>query len=330
MSGERGNETGHGESPVADAASGRAADVAAAGGPDSVNPAAANDVGRCGRSGSGRTSMQCGALRRFRGLWKTSSTRPNYGQRPLEYDTRPGGSIQQAVPQYAAVNGSLGRMPHDRNRSEKTKTNPPQIPCWRRRYRRRHDRHAAGLARADRDPEDAGLVGRQGRLQRDGARLRQARQRHGRRPAQDRLSGRRRGRASVPGARRRAWRPDRRRPYRDRLLVRQAQGRLAVRHRPGVRLQRQRGSRLDPQRRRPGAVRRAPDPDHEGQHQELLRHADADPAARLVQEADHQRRRPQGPEVPHRRPRGRPVPGDGRSRWRSFRAAKSCRPWSAA
>ena len=32
--------------------------------------------------------------------------------------------------------------------------------------------------------------------------------------------------------------------------------------------------------------RRAADPDHEGQHQELLRHADADPAARLVQEAD--------------------------------------------
>ena len=39
------------------------------------------------------------------------------------------------------------------------------------------------------------------------------------------------------------------------------------------------------------AVRGAPDPDHEGQHQELLRHADADPAARLVQEADQQRRR---------------------------------------
>ena len=41
-------------------------------------------------------------------------------------------------------------------------------------------------------------------------------------------------------------------------------------------------------------------------------------------------RRPQGPEVPHRRSRRRPVPGDGRSRSRSFRAAKSCRPWSAA
>ena len=156
--------------------------------------------------------------------------------------------------------------------------------------RRRDGRDAAGVARADRDPEDAGLVARQGRLQRDGAGLRRARQRDGRRPAQDRLSARRRGGASVPGARRRAWRPDRRGPHRARLLVRQAQGGLAVRHRPGVRLQRQRRPRLDPQRRRQGAVRRAPDPDHEGQHQELLRDADADPAARLVQEADHRRR----------------------------------------
>ena len=49
----------------------------------------------------------------------------------------------------------------------------------------------------------------------------------------------------VPGVRRRAWRPDRRRAHGDRLLVRQAQGSLAVRHRPGVRLQRQRRSRLD-------------------------------------------------------------------------------------
>ena len=157
-----------------------------------------------------------------------------------------------------------------------------------------------------------------------------ARQRHGGRPAQDRPAAWRRRGASVPGVRRRQWRPDRRRPYGDRVLVRQAQGRLAVRHRPGVRLQRQRGSRLDPLRRRQGAVRRAPDPDHEGQHQELLRHADADPAARLVQEAGDQGRGHEGPEVPHRRSRGRPDAGHGRSRSRSFRAAKSCRPWSAA
>ncbi len=39
--------------------------------------------------------------------------------------------------------------------------------------------------------------------------------------------------------RRRAWRPDRRGAHRDGLLVRQAQGRVAVRHRSGVRLQRQ-------------------------------------------------------------------------------------------
>ncbi len=120
------------------------------------------------------------------------------------------------------------------------------------------------------------------------------------------------------------------RAYRDRLLVRQAQGRLAVRHRPGVRLQRQRGSRLDPQRRRQGAVRGTPDPDHEAQRQELLRHADADPAARLVQEAGHERQptsRASSTAPSVLRPTcSRPwVP-----RSRSFRAAKSCRPWSAA
>ena len=44
----------------------------------------------------------------------------------------------------------------------------------------------------------------------------------------------------------------------------------------------------------------------------LLRDADADPAAGLVQEADHAGLGAEGPEVPHRRPGGRPVPGDGR------------------
>ena len=40
--------------------------------------------------------------------------------------------------------------------------------------------------------------------------------------------------------------------------------------------------------------------------------ADADPAARLVQEAGHQARGLQGPQVPHRRPRDRHVHRDGR------------------
>ncbi len=40
--------------------------------------------------------------------------------------------------------------------------------------------------------------------------------------------------------------------------------------------------------------------------------------------------RSEGPEVPHGGPRGRPVPGDGCVASRSFRAAKSCRRWSAA
>ena len=78
------------------------------------------------------------------------------------------------------------------------------------------------------------------------------------------------------------------------------------------------------------ALRGAADPDHEGQCHKLLRHADADPAARLVQEAGEERGRPEGSQVSYRRPGRRPVPGDGSSRSRSCRAARSCRPWSVA
>jgi hypothetical protein len=57
---------------------------------------------------------------------------------------------------------------------------------------------------------------------------------------------------------------------------------------------------------------------------------DADAAARLVQEADHQARRFQGPEIPHRRHLDRRVQGDGRGGQHRCRAAKSCRRWTAA
>ncbi len=46
-------------------------------------------------------------------------------------------------------------------------------------------------------------------------------------------------------------------------------------------------------------------------------------------EADPVRRRSQGHEVPHRRSRCRPLVRKWECRWRSCRAAKSCRPWNA-
>ena len=71
------------------------------------------------------------------------------------------------------------------------------------------------------------------------------------------------------------------------------------------------GHGLDPQGRRAGALRRADPAGPGAQRRRLLRPADADPAARLVQERAQGRRRPQGPEVPHSRPRRRRHAGDG-------------------
>ena len=90
------------------------------------------------------------------------------------------------------------------------------------------------------------------------------------------------------GQRRRA----RRRPSRHRLLVRQEQGGLPVRHQPGLGLERAPGDGLDPSGRRPGALRRADPAGAGARHRRLLRLADADPAARLVQE-----RRPRAPTI---------------------------------
>ena len=80
---------------------------------------------------------------------------------------------------------------------------------------------------------------------------------------------------------------------------------------PDQRLRRAADAGLDLPRRRPGALQRTAGED-QPRRGRLLRHADADPAAGLVQEADHERVRTEGPQVPHRRPGRRPVPGNGR------------------
>ena len=72
-----------------------------------------------------------------------------------------------------------------------------------------------------------------------------------------------------------------------RLLVRQAQGVLAVRHPAVVRLGRARHARLVLLRRRRGALQRARQRHPQAQHRRLPLLPDADPAARLVQEAGH-------------------------------------------
>ena len=58
--------------------------------------------------------------------------------------------------------------------------------------------------------------------------------------------------------------------------------------------------------------------------------ADADAAARLVQEADHQARRFQGPQVPHRRHLDRRVHRHGRRGQRAARRRNRRRRWTAA
>ena len=189
----------------------------------------------------------------------------------------------------------------------------PKVPEGRRRRRRRRHHSACRaqhLARPDRHLEDAGRLGPDRHLQRHGDAVRRPRQQDGRRPAADRVPGRRRGREAVQRDGRGPRRHPRRRPSRHRVLVRQEQDRLAVRHRPLLGLERRRGPRLDPPRRRPGAVQRdARDP--RAERGRLLRDADADPAARLVQGQDRRAGGPGRPEVPHGRARGRPVPEDG-------------------
>ena len=84
------------------------------------------------------------------------------------------------------------------------------------------------------------------------------------------------------------------------LSLRQAERARAVGLGAGVRHGRQHAARVAPVRRRQGAAAKALRVDRRQRGLVPLR-ADADAAARLVQEADHQERRFQGPQVPHGR-----------------------------
>src|SRR6185295_15079172 len=88
------------------------------------------------------------------------------------------------------------------------------------------------------------------------------------------------------------------RPHRTGVLVRQVEGRIALRLGPDQRLQRAADPRLDLQRRRPPAVSRAA-AEARAERSRILRLPDADSAARLVQEAGEIRRRHEGLEVPY-------------------------------
>ena len=103
----------------------------------------------------------------------------------------------------------------------------------------------------------------------------------------------------------------RRRPRRARLPLRQAERAGAVGLGPGVRHGRQHAAGLAPLRRRQGAAATSSTLDRRQRRVVPVR-SDADAAARLVQEADHQGRGLQGPQVPHRRHLDRPVHGHGR------------------
>ena len=157
-----------------------------------------------------------------------------------------------------------------------------------------------------------GAVGRQGHLQRDGRGVRQARQRDGGRPPAHRLPGRRRGGEAVRGDGRDQQGRARRQPRRAGVLVRQEQGRLAVRLGPDQRLRRAPDAGLDLSRRRPGALQRAA-----RRRSTSTWSASSRCRCRPSRSAGSRSRSPgrrgaEGPQVPHRRPGGRPVPGDGR------------------
>ena len=105
--------------------------------------------------------------------------------------------------------------------------------------------------------QDAGRLGREGHLQRDGPGVRQARQRDGGRPAAHRLPRRRRGGEALRGDGRDEQGRARRRPQRAGVLVRQVEGGVAVRLGPDQRHGRAPDAGLDLSRRRPGDVQRA-------------------------------------------------------------------------
>ena len=161
-------------------------------------------------------------------------------------------------------------------------------------------------------------VAGQGHLPRVRQRLRQEGQRHDRRRPQDRGAAGRRGGAGLRPARRGVEGHARRRPRRARVPLRQADGAGALGLGPGLRHGRQHAAVLAQVRRRQAAPRQALRVDQRQRRVVPLR-PDADPAARLVQEAGHQARRLQGAEVPHGRHLDRRVHGPGRRRERAAR-----------
>ena len=167
----------------------------------------------------------------------------------------------------------------------------------------------AVLAQSPHGGQDAVVLVELGHLPRDGAAVRRPGERDVRRPAAGRPAAGGRGGRRLPDPGRGGGRRARRRPPRHRLLVRQDQGGVAVRHRAGVRRRRGAGARLDPVRRRQGPLPRAGAGPARAADRRLLRAADADAAARLVREPAGGGRGHAGAEVPHGRPVGGREPG---------------------
>ena len=195
----------------------------------------------------------------------------------------------------------------------------------RRNARLPDDRQGAG---PDQHALAEHLAG-EGHLPRVRQRLRQEGQRHDRRRPAHRGAAGRRGGAGLRPARRGVEGHARRRPRRAGVPLRQAERARAVGLGPGLRHGRATAAVLAQVRRRQGTADQALRLDRRQRGLVPVR-PDADAAARLVQEADHQGRGLQGPQVPHGGHLDRRV----HRRWarRSTRcpAARSCRRWTAA
>ena len=171
-----------------------------------------------------------------------------------------------------------------KNKQDTTATRRKFLGRSRRRRRGDH-RHAAGLARADRHPEDAERLRPDRHPQRLRPGLCRQGQRDGRRPPEDRLPQFRRRGEAVLGDGRDVGRRARWKLERAGLLVRQAPRRLAVRHRSRLRHQRRPVHELVLLRRRRRALSRADAGHPQAQRRRLLLVRHADTAARLVQES---------------------------------------------
>ena len=212
----------------------------------------------------------------------------------------------------------LGGCYVEHTEAERSAVAPPvPEPRRARRRGRARGRHAGRPGGAGAEPdrhEDADLVARLRHLDGLRGRVRRARRGDVGRPAQDRPAAGGRGRRGVPGARRGERRRDRRRALGPRLLVRQGQGGLALRHRPRLRRLGHHHARLVLRRRRAGALRRADAGEARPRRAGLPRLPDARPAARLVQDRGQHGGRPPGLQVPHGGAGGRPHAVDGHER----------------